>query len=104
MDTVDPICTCGFEPDITLYYLLHCNLYSTKRLELLNNVSFLNPSLRNCSNEKPLNILLHGSQDFNYNINKEILKAKVSKKISEHFDGPFLKNVFPNVTYVSYIL
>ena len=51
----------------------------------------------------PLNILLHGSEDFTYNMNKEILKATIKfLKISEHFNGPlflpFLKNVFPNGT------
>ena len=25
--TVDPMCSCGIEPETTLHYLLHCNLY-----------------------------------------------------------------------------
>ena len=58
---------------------LHCNLYSTQRLELFSNVCILNPYLKNYSNEKLLNIRLYGSEDFNCNMNKEILK--VSKNI-----------------------
>ena len=72
---VDPMFTCGLELETTLNYLLHCNLYSTQRLELLKNVCILNPSLKNYFNEKLLNILLRGSGDFNCNMDKEILKA-----------------------------
>ena len=50
-DTVDSMCTCGREPEITLHYLLRSKLYSTQRLELLNNVCILNPSLKNYSNK-----------------------------------------------------
>ena len=39
-NTVDPMCTCGRERETTLHYLLRCNLYSTPRLELLNNVMY----------------------------------------------------------------
>ena len=83
------MCTCGCKPETTLHYLLCCNLYSTQRLELLNNVCILNPSLKNYSNEKILNILLYGSEEFNCNMNKEILKATTKfLKISEYFNGP----------------
>ena len=51
------MCTCGREPETTLLYLLRCNLYSTQRLEPLNNVCIPNPSQEYYSNEKLLNIL-----------------------------------------------
>ena len=89
-DTVDPMCTCGLEPETTLHYLLRCNLYSAQRQELLNNVCVLNPSLKNYSNEKLLNILLYGLENFNCNMNKGILKATIKfLKISERFNGFF---------------
>ena len=72
-NTVDPMCTCGLEPGSTLHYLLLCNLYYNQRLGLLNNVCILNPTLKNYSYENLLNILLYGSEDFNCNMNKEIL-------------------------------
>ena len=55
-----------------------------------------------------LNILLDGSEDFNCNANKEILKATIEfLKISERFHGPiiwpFLKNVCSNDTYFLYV-
>ena len=40
-DTVDHMCTSSLEPETTLHYLLRCNLSSTQKLKLLNNVCFL---------------------------------------------------------------
>ena len=72
-DTVDPMCTCGLEPETTLHYLLRCNLYSTQRQELLNNVCFLIPTLKNYSNEKLLNILLFTREEYSPN-NSRIIR------------------------------
>ena len=88
-DMVDPMSTCGLEQETTLHYLLRCSIYSTQRQELLNIVCVLNPSLKNYSNEKLLNILLYGSENFNCNMNKDILKATIKfLKISKRFNGP----------------
>ena len=54
--TIDPMCSCGLEPETTLHYLLRCNLYSDFRTELVNDICALNPTLK-----KLLNILLYGS-------------------------------------------
>ena len=89
-DRVDPMCTCGLEMETPLHYLLRCSLFSIQRLELLNDVFILNPSIKNYSNEKLLNVLLYGSKDFNWNLNKEILKATIKfLKRSECFNDPF---------------
>ena len=83
------MCTCGLEPETTLHYLLRCSLFCTQRLELLNNIFILNPSIKNYSNEKLLNVLLYGSEDFKWNLNKEILKATIKLlKRSERFNDP----------------
>ena len=37
-DTVNPMCSCGFEPETTDQYLLRCKLYTDLRLDLLNNI------------------------------------------------------------------
>ena len=36
-DTVNPMCSCSFEPETTDQYLLRCKLYTDLRLDLLNN-------------------------------------------------------------------
>ena len=58
--TMDPMCSCGFEPETTLPYFLCCNLYSDLRIELLNDTYPLNSILKNLSHEKLLNIFLYG--------------------------------------------
>ena len=55
-----------------------CDLYSTQRLELLNNLYILNPSPKNYSIEKLLNILFYASEDFNFNMNKVLLKLQLN--------------------------
>ena len=81
-DTINPMCSCGKEPETTLHYLLRCDLYSIYRLELLNDICTLNGSLQNSSEEKLLKILLYGAEDFTSQMNSEILKCtiKVIKK------------------------
>ena len=63
-DVINPMCSCGKEPETILHYLLRCDLYSIYRLELLNDVCALNGSLKNSSEEKLLKILLYGAEDF----------------------------------------
>ena len=83
------MCSCGLEPETTLHYLLRCNLYSDVRTELLNDICFLNPTLKNLTHEKLLNILLYGSENFCFNKNKKIMKSKIKiLKTSERFIGP----------------
>ena len=37
-DTINPMCSCGFEPETTDHYLLRCKLYTNLRLDLLNDI------------------------------------------------------------------
>ena len=84
-DTINPMCSCGKEPETTLHYLLRCDLYSIYRLELLNDVCALNGSLKNSSEEKLLKILLYGAEDFTSQINSKIFSCTIKftkKKIA----------------------
>ena len=65
-DTINPMCSCGKEPETTLHYLLRCDLYSIYRLELLNDICALNRSLENSSEEKRLKTLLYRAEDFTF--------------------------------------
>ena len=90
--TIDPMCSCGLEPKTIFHYLLHCNLYSDLRTELLNVICGLNPTLKNLSHEKLLNLLLYGSEDFSFNTNKKIIKSTIKfLKTSECFIGPLFR-------------
>ena len=53
------------------------------------NACDLNLSLKSHSDENFLNVLLYGSEEFNCNMNKEILKAEIKfLKSSERFNDP----------------
>ena len=44
--TINPMCSCGFEPETTDHYLLRCKLYTDLRLDLLIDIHTLNQSLK----------------------------------------------------------
>ena len=77
--TIDPMCSCGLEPETTLHYLLRCNIYSDLRTELFNDICALSLIFKNLSHEKLLNILLYGSENFSLNTNKKIIKSNQIK-------------------------
>ena len=37
-NTINPMCSCGFESETIDYYLLHYKLYTDLRLDLLNDI------------------------------------------------------------------
>ena len=45
------MCSCGKEPETTLYYLVRLDFYSIYRVELGNDIFALNRSLKNISEE-----------------------------------------------------
>ena len=63
-DIINPLCSCGKEPETTLHYLLPCDLYSIYRLEFLNDICALNESLKNLSEENLLKVLSYGVEDY----------------------------------------
>ena len=71
------MCFCGKEPETTLHYILHCNLYSIYQLELLNDICAFTESLKNFLEENLLKILLYGAEDFTSQMNSEILKCTI---------------------------
>ena len=43
-DTINTMCSCGSEVETTELFLLHCHLYSPKRVELLENLEKVDSS------------------------------------------------------------
>ena len=100
MSLINPMCSCGKEPETTLHYVLRCDVYSIYRLEVLNDICALNKSLKNLSEEKLLKILLYGAEDFTSQMNSEILNCtiKLIKKqialVALYFFPSFLFSFF----------
>ena len=81
--------SCGKELETALHYLLHCDLYSIYRLELLNDICALNESLKNSSEDNLLKILLYGAEDFTSQMNSEILECTIKfTRKTDRFSGP----------------
>ena len=90
-DTIDPLCKCGRETEITLHFLLRCRLYSTIRTELLDDKSTVNSSLTNYPHENLLIILLYVSENFSVQTNRSTSKSTIKfLKSSECFHDPLV--------------
>ena len=73
-DTINPMCACGTETETTEHFLLHCQFYSTQRLELFENLEKVEPNFLSLSAKNQVLILLYGSRTISENLNQEILK------------------------------
>ena len=82
------MCSCGFEPETTDYYLLRCKLYIDLRLDLLNDIYTINQSLKNFSEDQLVNVLLFGSENFTLDANTNILRRTIEfLEATEHFNS-----------------
>ena len=69
--------SCGSEPECTAYFLLRCRNHVISRQKLLKNVSNLDQTIRNYDDDHLIHTLFYGSEKFNSNLNKEIVKLTV---------------------------
>ena len=67
---INPICNCSAATETTTHYLLRCRLYSTQKVELLNRVYKLDPTLQISSEDQLPKVLLHDSEKIALNVNK----------------------------------
>ena len=72
-DTINPMCSCGFEPETTNHYLLRCKLYSDLKLGLLSDSlkRALHDSIKFCVLFSPVLLM---SSYFVYSIFSEYLQ------------------------------
>ena len=91
LNTLNPLCSCSLEIESTSHYLLRCPFYSHIRKALLDNIIDLIGDISNFSDDKLTNLLLHGDNIHNVEINTSILKNTIIfLKSSERFDVPLL--------------
>ena len=76
-DTINPMCSCSFEPETADHYLLCCKQYTALRLDLLYNIHTINQSLKNFSEDHLVNVLLFGSKNFTLDANENILRRTI---------------------------
>ena len=102
-DSLNSICSCGTDEGIlmlmrgidvetTTYYLLHCPLFSDKRLILINNIRNIDCNILNLNDSRFSEVLLFGNSSLNNTKNTSILNTTI-EYISHLRD---LKSLFLN--------
>ena len=61
-DTINPMCACGTETETTEHFLLHCQFYSTQRLELFENLEKVEPNFLSLSAKNQFLIVWFSNQ------------------------------------------
>ena len=77
LDTTNPMCSCGSEPETAAHFLLRCQDQVISRSKLLKDVQNLDQTLQNYDDDHLIHILFYVSEKFNFNLNKEITKLTV---------------------------
>ena len=91
LDTINPMHSCGSEPETTAHFFLNCQNHVMNRPKLIKNVYNLDQTLRNYDDDHLIHILLYGSEKFNFNLDKEIIKqTSCYLKDTERFDGSLI--------------
>ena len=74
------MCACGTGVETTEYFLFHCHIYSTQRLEPFEGLEKVEPNFLSLSAKNQVLILLYGSQTNN----SEILNQKILKNVMSY--------------------
>ena len=91
LDTINPLCSCGMEIESTNHYLLRCLFHTDIRKELLDNIIEIIGSISNLSEDKLVELLLYGNENYTNETNTAIIKCTiVYLKSSERFDIPLI--------------
>ena len=105
LDTLNPVCSCGSEPETTAHFLLRCKNHVMNRSKLLKNVYNLDQTIWNYADDHLIHILLYGSEKFNFNLNKEIIKLTMCfVKNTECFDESLIWNIYIFFLFVIIII
>ena len=74
----NPLCSCSFEIEDTLQYLLYCHHFSQHCIDLINSVKSILEYFESLSDNVKKDILLYGESRLDGNSNKFILEAKLT--------------------------
>ena len=90
-DCLNPLCFClsvKSKIEHTNHYLLHCQYYSTHRINLINSVKSVFDSFDSLSDDAKSDVLLYGDPRFDTNKNKLILESTITYILTtDRFSG-----------------
>ena len=86
-NAASPLCNCGTANEDNKHFLLHCPLFNNFRVSLHGELSeFLNLDIHNLDDNFFCSLLLYGSAEFPFIINRMILEATIKDiKSSKRF-------------------
>ena len=88
-DTINPLCSCGFEIESTSHYLLRCSLYTSDRRILYDKLRDTLGQIPNLPDDELVNLLLFGNDCYSAEQNCSVLRCTIAfLKSSERFDIP----------------
>ena len=90
-DCLNPLCSCSLEVESNIHFFLHCQHFIQSRPTLLDSVKKIVNDISNLTDDVLVNLLLYGSQTFNFEENSTIIKASIKYILStERFSGPLI--------------
>ena len=76
-DCLNPLCSCSLEVESNIHFFLHCQHFIQSRQTLLDSVKKIVNDISNLTDDVLVNLLLYGSQTFNFEENSTIIKASI---------------------------
>ena len=87
-DVVNPFCPCNNEIESVSHYYLRCHNNSIQRLDLMNELSNLDPRILQLDSNSLTSLLLYGSKLFTDNMNSKIIALSIEFiKKTKRFEG-----------------
>ena len=76
-DSLNPLCKCGAEVELTTHFLLHCPIYNNDRSSLLSTIRNIDCKLLEITDSSLTQTLLYGNPSFDIITNSLILNATI---------------------------
>ena len=90
-DCLNSLCSSSLKVDSTTHFFLHCHHFNQFRQTLLNSVKKIVNDISFLTDDAFVNLLLHGSQTYNFEENRKIIKASIKYILStERFSDPLM--------------
>ena len=90
-DCLNSLCSSSLKVDSTTHFFLHCLHFNQFRETLLNSVKKIVNDISFLTDDAFVNLLLHGSQTYNFEENRKIIKASIKYILStERFSDPLM--------------
>ena len=90
-DILNPLCPCSIETETTAHYLLCCHFYNANKSALINKLNEIGSSFSTLNENKFIDLILYGSDNFDDKKNHNILMSTIKFiKDSERVDENLL--------------